>query len=402
MKILLVTCRYPWPARRGDQMRAVQFLEALSVRHELHLLTPPPDGATQVGAAPGAESMTETSGVEVEIYDPGRPALQAVRGALAGQPVQAGLFQSPDLERRVARHSRSVDVVVLQLARLGGLLSVCEAPTYVDLIDALSLNFRSRSRLDRVWLRPFLREEARRLEAMEARILAEAAGSCVVCSRDREFLSSLDGVRTDSVDVIRLPMTVNRSAEAADSQRAGSSTIALTGNLGYFVNHDAVRWWLREIWPAVRSSLPNARLVIAGDRTPRSLRTAVISAGAELIASPERLLDVVEAARVCIAPMRCGSGVPVKVLEAWSVGTPVVASRYAAEGAAGRDGEDLLVAGDADEWVASLARCFEEPRMANSLAVRGQEHLVAEHDLATIAEVLRERVEAAATGGRPA
>ena len=39
MKILLVTSRYPWPPRRGDQMRALQMLDFLSVEHELTLLT---------------------------------------------------------------------------------------------------------------------------------------------------------------------------------------------------------------------------------------------------------------------------------------------------------------------------------------------------------------------------
>lgn len=42
MKILLVTSRYPWPPRRGDQMRAVQVLDFLADEHEVTLLAPAP------------------------------------------------------------------------------------------------------------------------------------------------------------------------------------------------------------------------------------------------------------------------------------------------------------------------------------------------------------------------
>ena len=42
LHVLLVTARYPWPPRRGDQLRACQMLELLSPEHRVTLLTPRP------------------------------------------------------------------------------------------------------------------------------------------------------------------------------------------------------------------------------------------------------------------------------------------------------------------------------------------------------------------------
>lgn len=375
MKILLVTCRYPWPARRGDQMRAVQFLRALR-GHEVCLLTP---AATDGGMEP-------PEGVRVETYDPGSGSLGALGSALSGGPLQSGIFLSSDLKKKAARLSRDADVVVLQLVRLAGLLKVVEAPVYVDLIDALSLNFATRSRLDRPWLRPVLAEEARRLQRQEARVVEAASGCCVVCLRDRDALEEHSGIATD---VVRLPM----ATQASEKPLAERPTVAFTGNLGYFVNADAAGWWARRVWPHLRDALPEARFVIAGDRASRALRRRASQSGVELVPSPRRLLDVIESAHVSIAPMRCGAGVPVKVLEAWACATPVVASAHAAAGVAGHDGRDLLVCESVDDWVESVRRCLTDSDLVERLTTSAAARLEADYSEASIADQIRRRIE---------
>jgi glycosyltransferase involved in cell wall biosynthesis len=56
---------------------------------------------------------------------------------------------------------------------------------------------------------------------------------------------------------------------------------------------------------------------------------------------------------------------PIKVLEAWSAGTPVVASSW---GAAGVDAEDALeVADDPDRWVATIGHLLDAPERRAAL-----------------------------------
>ena len=64
---------------------------------------------------------------------------------------------------------------------------------------------------------------------------------------------------------------------------------------------------------------------------------------------------------------------PIKVLEAWSAGTPVVASPW---GAAGVDGEGALeVADTPDQWVATLGRLLDAPERRATLASAGRARL---------------------------
>ena len=66
----------------------------------------------------------------------------------------------------------------------------------------------------------------------------------------------------------------------------------------------------------------------------------------ELLGYVPDLRSLYEAARVVVVPMRVGSGVKVKCLEAIQYGVPVVSTPVGAEGLSLRDPRAVVVAGD--------------------------------------------------------
>jgi glycosyltransferase involved in cell wall biosynthesis len=171
--------------------------------------------------------------------------------------------------------------------------------------------------------------------------------------------------------------------------------VVLTGNLGYFVNRDATRWALRQLWPRLRAARPEVELVVAGARPDAGLRRELVGAGVRLVADPPDLGAVLAGASVALAPMRCGSGTPVKVLEAWAAGVPVVASPYAAAGTEAVAGRELLVAERPDEWINSILQLLDEPAMGARLSAAGRRLLEREHSLRRVREALATVLDAA-------
>src|SRR6185295_16702045 len=231
-----------------------------------------------------------------------------------------------DLARRLRELAPRHDVVVLQLARLlPHLRDVGDRPLVVDLIDCLSLNAATRARFDHPALRPLLRWEARRLAAAEARLIAASRTALVVCARDREALVRVAPAHAARIAVAPVAMAEVAAALPRQEEQA-APTVALTGNLGYFPNRDALRFFLDQVWPELRRAVPQVRLLVAGDRPPRATARRVAAAGGTLVARPPDLRALLATATVAVAPLRCGSGVPLKVLDAWAAGVPVVAS----------------------------------------------------------------------------
>ncbi len=371
MRVLLAVSRYPWPARRGDQLRALQFLDFLAGEHDVTLLAPAPDPDDP--PPPVTESTRwrlvtyERSGVAGKL----KGMLRCVFG---GWPLQSALFEHADLRHKLRELAPRADLVILQLSRLAPYLdAVGDVSLWVDLIDSLWLNFERRARVDRWWLRPLLRFEAHRLLRAEARMLQRARGVWVVSERDRrELARRLRGQLEEGVlgrlQVLPLAFPLDASEEVSREEKAADATqrllgtpptLALTGNLGYFVNVDAFCWFLDTVWPPLQRQRPELRLCLAGARPAVALRRAAVRAGVEVIDTPPDLKALLAQADVALAPMRCGSGQPLKILEAWQMGVPVVASPWAAAGTSAVAGEDLLLAGPADEWVRTLLDVLE-------------------------------------------
>jgi glycosyltransferase involved in cell wall biosynthesis len=402
VKILLVTSRYPWPPRRGDQIRAVQALDILAAGHEVTLLTPEPGGSPP----PPAEAP-----YRVEHYRPVRAApLAGLARVLArGLPLQSALFYQPDLGRRLRELAPRADLGILQLVRLAVHLDDFGAtPILADLIDSLALNTARRAEVDHPLLRPALRYEAHRLAKAERRLAERAAGVLLVCERDRQDLvNRLPPELGSKVSVVRLasplpltPSPVRPAHPATPNGRGGNAigpVLAITGNLGYFVNVDAVTWWLRDVWPGLHKVRPDLRVVIAGDRPAAAVRRAVARAGVDLVESPPDLRSIIASATLSLAPMRCGSGVPIKILEAWAVGTPVIATPWAAAGTTGRPGEDFLVAGSHPaEWASAVRELLDDPAARARLVDNGRRRLAADYS----AEVVRRQLLGAVTAAR--
>ena len=392
MKILLVTSRYPWPPRRGDQIRAVQMLDFLAAEHEVTLLAPAP-GRDQ--PSPPADAL-----YRIELYQPGKAAIFSGMARALGKrlPLQSGLFYQPDLGRRLRELAPKHDLGILQLVRLAiHVNDLGDTPIVVDLIDSLSLNFSLRADVDHPWMVPPLKIEARLLAVAERRLAERAVRMLVVCERDRQALANrLPADLAAKVSVVRLSVRerkVDPPLEPEKLWREGDKgpVLVMTGNLGYFVNVDAVTWWLRDVWPQLRHVRPDVRLVIAGDRPTPRLRRAVEAAGARLIESPRDLRSIIAQATLALAPMRCGSGVPIKVLEAWAVGVPVLASSWAVAGTSGRQGEDFILVGQHPvEWVTAVTDLLGNPSARRWLVENGRRRLANDYSRETVRKQLLE------------
>jgi glycosyltransferase involved in cell wall biosynthesis len=391
MRILVVAGRHPFPPRRGDQLRAVQCATALASRHQVTLLVP---------ESPVSGTIPVDLPFRVETFSRRRTVLPAaIAGALgSGLPIQNAFFAYPALARRVAELRSSIDLIFLQLVRLAAAMPAADGPpVIVDLIDSLSLGFASRARRDRPWLRPLFEAEARRVARCEASLLERSRGALVVCDRDRHELERrLDPALHGRLRTVPIAVDGYRRREAPTGGRR-ADTLVFSGNFGYFVNRDALLWFLDQVWPRLRRARPGLRLLAAGSRAPKALRRQLARAGAELVDDPPDLRAVLASATVALAPLQCGSGVPIKVLEAWSAGTPVVASPW---GAAGVDGEGALEIADAPEqWVETIGRLLDAPEQRSSLAAAARAELQRRYSSEAVRLGFLESVDLALDGG---
>jgi glycosyltransferase involved in cell wall biosynthesis len=258
------------------------------------------------------------------------------------------------------------DLAHVQLARMAPYAEDLPLPRFVDLVDALSLSTLRRSDQHRGPLRWLTRLEARRLLRYERRLCGKLDGACVASSVDRDAIDGGPGlgVVPNGVDLERFRF-----------ERTGRdpATVVFTGNMGYFPNVNAVRWFAGEVWPLVRQQFPGARLDILGARPAAGVRRLASAAGAiRVLGWVEDVRAHLRTATVSVAPMQAGAGQQFKVLEAMASGAPVVATPIVARGLEAGEGDGLIVSEAPGDFARAVVGLLGDPGRADRLATRAR------------------------------
>jgi GT2 family glycosyltransferase/glycosyltransferase involved in cell wall biosynthesis len=176
-------------------------------------------------------------------------------------------------------------------------------------------------------------------------------------------------------------------------------TMLFLGSFRHDPNRVAVDWFVREVLPYVRARRPTARLVIAGSDPPPAYTYADQAGGLDMLGYVDDVRVPLSQYAVFVCPILSGSGVRVKLLEAFAAGMPVVSTVIGAEGLAGKDGEFCALSDSPAGFAERVLRLFDDPEAAAAMARRARAEVEAHWDMATItrkladgyAEMVREK-----------
>jgi len=148
--------------------------------------------------------------------------------------------------------------------------------------------------------------------------------------------------------------------------------IVFLGSFAHLPNGDGVRWFLTEVLPLVRESLPSAPVKIVGRSAPQDL-IDMAPEGVVFCGWVPELDDVYAHARVAIAPLRYGAGIKGKVGEAMSYGVPVVGTSVAAEGMAIEHSVTAWLADEATDFAQGIVELYQDDVLWSGLSEAGRE-----------------------------
>lgn len=152
------------------------------------------------------------------------------------------------------------------------------------------------------------------------------------------------------------------------------------GSMHYRPNADAMRWFVSRVLPRLQAAIPDVHLRIVGAGTERFHGAGVEGAG--YIADIAQELG---GADVMLVPMRMGSGVRFKVLEAMAAGVPVVSTPLGLAGIAGLHERHALVARAAGDFAAAVVRVLHDRQLARQLAANARRLVEDRYDWRKIA-----------------
>ena len=288
------------------------------------------------------------------------------------------------------------ELIHAQLFRMGQYVTDAQGPAKVlDLCDSLALNLNRRAKLDSIPKRFLVKWEERRVRRYEIDIVKAFDRGTVVAHFDRDYLLKQD----NSLDLSIVPMGVDlgyfRPSLKTDTQSAASPIaeapplLLFTGTMNYFPNADAAVYFCNEIFPLVRERHPKARFYIVGNHPSEQVRRLGAQDGVVVTGYVPDVRPYFEEASVFVAPLRAGSGIQTKNLEAMAMGVPVVTTSVGAMGLEADIGKELLVADTPSDFAEQVTHLLDNEHLRENIAQTARTRVETNYSWDAIGERLK-------------
>lgn len=192
--------------------------------------------------------------------------------------------------------------------------------------------------------------------------------------------AGLDRTRVSSIP----PLITEPSGSRA---YRGAPEFVFLGLLSLPHNDDGLRSMLSDVWPRVRSARPDATLRVIGREPRPGLMDEVSRHGDSVILEgfvPD-LGEILSRAAALVNPLRFGSGIKLKIIEALGRGVPVISTTIGADGVATGEAEGILVADDHTE-TAELLLGLTDVRRNAALSQAAREHFTRRYSRTAVFE----------------
>jgi glycosyltransferase involved in cell wall biosynthesis len=149
-------------------------------------------------------------------------------------------------------------------------------------------------------------------------------------------------------------------------------TMLFVGSFRHEPNRAALDWFVHWVLPLIVAREPNARLKVVGSDPPPAHAYADYAANLDMLGRVTDIREPLGRFAVFVCPVLSGSGVRVKLLEAFAAGIPVVSTRIGAEGLAAEDGRFCALADSPEEFAARVTEILANPREAAAMVARAR------------------------------
>ncbi len=384
MRILFLTQIIPYPPNAGPRVKTWNVLRYLVGRgHEVTLVS-----FVRPEEDPFVPTLRELCAAvyTVPIHRSRlRDVYYLLRSNVTGRPF---LIERDDLRpmRRLVRRllaEQEFDAIhadQLTMTQFALDAKEIEGPQPFTIFDAHNATWTISDRLLEnvpTVFKPILRLETGRIRRYEGMLVRKFDHTMVVIPQDRDnLLAGVDPpVRPSLAQRISvIPIAVDTEELRPVQRQVGSRNIMTLGSLNYPPNVDGIRWFLQEAFPLVRQQMPQVTLTIVGKSPPADFVEAAQQQPdvIEVTGYVDDLTPYMERAALLVVPVRAGSGMRVRLLEAFARAMPAVTTTIGLEGIVADHDKHVLVADTAVSFAAATVRLLQDEALQARLARNGR------------------------------
>ena len=365
MKILFLSSRFPYPLYDGESLRISHFARNLCEDHELHFIgngtETIPDEATKsffrvhtIGEKPRANPPSSYPFKLFKTFSPDE------------------LFPfDPNMNAFIRKifTEENFDIVwVPAWEMIPHAVTLKNVPICFDIMDDGVLEHARDLRYPvdfKKWVVSLKRLFVH--YCFERKYFPRASFCCLVSERDAEVLQKVCPQANSVVISNGVDLDYFRPLNLSENY----PSLIFEGNMSFPPSVDAILYFCSEIFPKILQEIPETRLYIVGKNPSPSVQNLADS-NVVVTGFVDDVRPYLDRASVFICPMRKGAGIKNKILQAWAMAKPVVATSLSCGGLTINPGQNILVCDGSQGFASAVVGLLKEKEKRDTL---GQEAL---------------------------
>ncbi len=375
MKILWLKGDLLHPVDKGGKIRTYQMLRQLKREHEITFLTlanrnDPPEAmelAHEYCDRLVSVPFEEARKFSARFY---RDLLLNLSSPL---PYALEKYRSEAMKREIVREMRERDYDVIVCDFLVPSVNLPERDDWTTVLFQHNVesmiwrrHFETQSQKIK---RSYFYTQWRKMERYERAACHRFDAVVAVSEADRDLMRDEFGLR----EVYDVPTGVDTEFFQPLGGVVNPRELVFTGSMDWLPNEDGMVYFVENILPIVRRSIPDVELTIVGRNPTRQLVS--MSEADPKIKVTGRVDDIrpyVDRAAASIVPLRIGGGTRLKIYEAMAMARPVISTTVGAEGLPLTDGEDLFIADAPEDFAERIVRVLSNGQLASRMGDRAR------------------------------
>ncbi|WP_309381111.1 glycosyltransferase family 4 protein [Cerasicoccus frondis] len=215
--------------------------------------------------------------------------------------------------------------------------------------------------------------ESDMLRYWESQMLRECKLTFCCSKIDRQGLVNLEPECEEKIFVAPNGVDTDCFHTFKVAPNSESPLILFTGSASYGPNQQAGKLLVEEIMPLVHHHSPHCRLRLAGRNA--KAEWAHLQNGRdwlEVISDPPDMRPYFEDADIFAVPLQYGGGTRLKILEAMSMGKPVISTSIGAEGLEVTPETDLILAESSESMASAILNLIQNKSLRESLGINAR------------------------------
>ncbi|MBT5402231.1 MAG: glycosyltransferase [Crocinitomicaceae bacterium] len=381
MKLLVLLSRIPYPLDKGDKLRAYYQLKQLSRDFEIKVVALDDSNSSERDQ----EKLRNEFDIQFVKLSKTVIYLKMFRALFSDKPFQVHYFfqRSANLKVKEIVSEFKPDHIYCQLIRTAEYVkNIHSIPKTMDYMDAFSKGMDRRISQNRGIKKFLIKAEASRLLKYENLIFDYFENKTIISSQDQSLIYHPE---RNSIKVV--PNGVDFDFFNPDQSPNQTFDLVFTGNMSYPPNVDGALFLVNEIMPIVWKKMPKAKVLIAGAK-PTTAITSLKCSNVVVSGWVDDIRESYSSSSVFIAPMRIGTGLQNKLLEAMSMGVPCITTAFANNALKAVNGESILI-GNSKEFLAELViNLLNDSVLRKNLSIAGRAFIEANYSWRTSTALL--------------